>query len=56
MMRLSKPLLRIYLTDSVKELEQLVKDVGDCEHSVGICCCGVKRLIEDGKTLLKQCQ
>lgn len=55
-MRLSKPLLRIYITDTNKELEQLVKDIGGCDHAVGICCCGTIRLIEDGKVLLQQLQ
>lgn len=49
-----QPLLKIYLTESTKELEQLVKDVGDCDHQVGVCCCGLKRLIEDGQQILKE--
>jgi len=53
-MAMSKVLVRCYVIDSVKELKQLLKDVGDCEHAVGVCCCGLKRLIEDGETLLKE--
>lgn len=53
-MAVSKLLIRNYITDSVKELEQLLKDVGECDHQVGVCCCGLKRLIEDGQQILKE--
>ena len=53
-MAASKLLIRNYVTDSVKELEQLLKDIGGCEHAVGICVCGLRRLIEDGKQILKE--
>lgn len=53
-MSASKLLIRNYMADSVKELEQLLKDVGGCDHQVGICCCGLKQLIEDGKRILKE--
>jgi len=34
------------LKESTKELIQLVDDIGGCDHSVGICCCGLNDLIE----------
>ena len=52
-MAMSKVLVGCYVIDSVKELKQLLKDIGGCDHPVGVCCCGLKRLIEDGETLLK---
>lgn len=35
------------LTDAHKELTQLVQDIGGCEHDVGVCCCGLVRLVSD---------
>jgi hypothetical protein len=46
-------IIKRYVQDSLKELEQLLKDVGDCDHPVNICCCGLKRIIEDGQQIIR---
>jgi hypothetical protein len=33
------PALRAALQETTEECEQLLKDIGGCDHSVGICCC-----------------
>lgn len=35
------------LSRALTELRGEVKDIGGCDHSVGICCCVVIRLCED---------
>lgn len=38
--------LRQLLRECRKELKQVVKDMGGCDHSVGVCCCDLIYLIE----------
>lgn len=35
------------LQKSLSELKDCLEDIGGCDHSVGLCCCTLKYLIED---------
>lgn len=37
--------------DLLEEAKDTLECVGDCDHSVGICCCGLKHRIEEAERL-----
>jgi hypothetical protein len=45
--------MRKCLAECSKELSQIVKDLGGCDHSVGICECHLIRLAEEAAKLAK---
>jgi hypothetical protein len=42
------------LKASTVELKQTLNDIGDCDHSVGICCCDLRMLIESNERILSK--
>lgn len=47
---LTKSADRIHLLDEAKlELDQLLEDIGGCDHEVNICACSLVRLVDDIK-------
>ena len=46
--------LRQLLTEALEILEQDIEDVGPCDHSVGLCICGITGCAERIKDALKE--
>ena len=46
------PELLALVRDMLPELRQYADSIGGCDHAVGICTCGLLRLVEDGDALL----
>ena len=38
------------LTELIEELQQMVKELGGCDHSVGICMCDTIRKLETAQS------
>lgn len=48
------PYLHAACIDLLKEAKESLACIGGCDHSVGICCCGLVKLIEDAEALLAE--
>jgi len=46
------PELLAALQATTAECERYLKDIGDCDHSVGVCCCELKRTIETARAAI----
>lgn len=44
--------LRPILEEAIEEMEQVLDDCGDCDHSVGVCCCELKDKIARARAAL----
>lgn len=42
------------LQQCVPELKDSIDAIGGCEHNVGVCCCGLRRLLSDIEGTLKE--
>lgn len=42
------------VVEMYQELKELVEGLGKCDHSVGICACGLYDLLEKGKNLIEK--
>ena len=48
------PYLHAACIDLLKEAKESLACIGGCDHSVGICCCELVKLIEDTEALLAE--
>ena len=41
------------LVELTKEWEEELKEIGGCDHSVGLCVCGLKKMVDDAIKLIE---